>query len=311
MRLFQSKATPFFLDKNAAPQNKGTFDVILSPQYYWIKKISLPVKRESEAKKLAESVFEGTLPAGHYSYDVHKAEDGEFIIIAYHKETISEALNAHFTGNAEVKNVYFAQYACKGLDACCSIDDDGSLVNLGGLLMQIPRNCTDPKLTMEQFLKETKINATPVKLGSLDEEVIDRRTFIYLAATLLLFLFALSVEYIDYRQAAKKVQDRKEALIAQYNLPATTMQLESIKKRLFGIYKNQKKMRDALYAFSKVTLGKNEHIKMLDLGDKEATIEIVLSSPEREALVKSQIAKKFKILESNLSEKILQIKVAI
>ncbi len=299
------------MHKNAAPQREGVFDVILSPQFYWVKKVSLPVKREGEARKLAESVFEGSLPAGDYSYEVRKADDGEFILVAYDKGVIAEALKEHFIENAEVKNIYFAQFACRELEGCCSIDDISSLVNLDGLLMQIPRNCSDPKVTIAQFLQTHKIDAVPVKLSSLDAEVIDRKTFAYLVAVVVLFLISLAVEYAEYKSASKEVQMQKEALISKYDLPPTTMQLESIKKRLFKIYNTQKKIRDALMALSKVTLGKGEYYKVIDMGDKTATLEIVLSDPKRETLVKSQIAKKFRILQSELSDKTLQIKVAV
>ncbi len=311
MSLFQSSATPFFLHKNAAPVTEGRYDVILSPQFYWVKKVTLPVKREGEAKKLAESVFEGSLPRGHYSYEVRKAADGDFIIIAYDRQAISDALQHYLTQDARVNHVYLSQFACHNLDACCSIDDASSLVNLNGLLMQIPRNCTDPKLTMETFLEEVKPEGKPLRLGTLDEEVVERKTFIFLAAAVALLMLALGVEYVDYKHAASRVEAQKEALIEKYDLPPTTMQLQSIQKRLLRIYTEQKKVRDALMRLSALALVKGEYLKKIDLNKKDATIEIMLSDAKREEAVKREIAKTFKILNAALTDTLLEIKVAL
>ena len=309
--LFQSKATLFFLHQNAQPQSEGLFDVILSPQFYWVKKTELPVKKVSEAKKLAESVFEGSLPEGDYSYEVVAAEDGPFILIAYNREEVSEKLQHYFTDKAKIQSVRFAQYECAGLDECCSIDDGTSLVNLNGLLMQIPRNCTDPRLTMDGLLSQIKLSSHKVKLGSLDVEIVDKRTFVYLAASFVLFLSAFVIEYADYKQSTGKLEEAKSALIRKYDLPPTTMQLNSIKNRLYKTFQTQKKIREALYALSKLSLGNKEYIKFLDINDKIATLEIALSDAAREGSVKNILRQKFKILESDINENILKVKIAV
>lgn len=311
MNLFRSNVTPLFLHKETAPREEGEYRVILSPQFYWVKKVSLPVKRVSDAKRLAESVFEGALPAGTFSYEVVKADDGDFIVIAYDREAITQLLSEKFIKNARVKSVHFAQLACKALDTCCSVDDASSLVNINGLLMQIPRNCTDPKLEIGEYLKSVKPGSDRVKLGSLDVEVVDRRTFAMMVAALLLFLAAFGIEYFDYKKGISRLEETKTALIHKYDLPPTTMQLESIKNRLFKTYKTQKRIRETLAAIAKLPLQKDEYIKLLDIDDKTAKIEIALSDPKREAALKSLLAKNYKILESAVHDNTLTVKIAV
>jgi hypothetical protein len=311
MNLFRSNVTPLFLHKETAPREEGEYRVILSPQFYWVKKVSLPVKRVGDAKRLAESVFEGALPEGHFSYEVLKADDGDFIIIAYDRDAISQLLSEKFVKNAHVKSVHFAQLACKDLDTCCSIDEASSLVNINGLLMQIPRNCTDPKLEIDAYLKDLKPGSDSVKLGSLDVEVVDRRTFVMMSAALVLFLAALGIEYFDYKKGISNLEESKAALIQKYDLPPTTMQLESIRNRLFKTYKTQKRIREAMAVIAKLPLQKDEYIKLLDIDDKRAEVEIVLSDPKREAQLKRVLAKKYKILESHVDDKTLTLKIAV
>ncbi len=299
------------MHKESAPVKEGECAVILSPQYYWVKKRALPVKRVGDARKLAASVFEGSLPAGEYSYEVARSEDGEFILIAYDRAAISEALAEKFTDAAKVRSVHFAQDACAVLQECCTVDEKSSLVNLNGLLMQIPRNCTDPKLDIETFLKDFRPTARKVKLGSLDMEVIDRRTVAALGVVFVLFLSALGTEYIDYKAASSDLEKARAALIRKYDLPPTTMQLASIRSRLFKTYKEQKKMRDALYDISKLPLQESEYIKTLAFDDKSGTLEIALHDPAREAAIKAALSKKHKILQSRINDNILQLKIAV
>ncbi len=311
MSLFHAKTTPFFLHKNAKPQTGGEFDVILSPQYYWVKKVALPVKKVSDARKLAESVFEGSLPEGEYSYEVSKAADGDFILIAYDRKNIAEVIDTTFVEKAKVKHVYFAQFACRDLDSCCSIDETGSLVNLDNLLMHIPRNCTDPKLSVDDYLQGKKLTGPQVKLGSLDVEVVDRRTFALMATAAGLFLIALGIGYADYKHAASQLEEQKQALIQKYDLPPTTMQLESIRKRLLKTYKTQKRIREALYQLSGVTLPEHASVKNLDIDSKSADVAITLSKPEQAEALKSQFAQKFKVLDSSVDANTLHIKIAV
>ena len=309
--LFQNSAQLFFLHQHAVPQKEGTFDVVLSPQFYWVKKVSLPVKRAGEAKKLAESVFEGSLPEGVYSYEVIPAGDGEFILIAYNRDEIAQKLGTFFTDNAKVQSVRFAQYECAGLDECCSIDDESSLVNLNGLLMQIPRNCTDPKLRIDDYLKGIKPTSHKVKLGSLDVEVMDRRTFVYLAAAVVLFMSAYVLEYVDYKKEAAKLEAAKSALIRKYDLPPTTMQLNSIKNRLFKTFQKQKKIRETLFALSKIPLSKKEYITQMDIDDKTATVAFSVPDASRAKALRQELARKFKLLDSSVGDNSVKVKIAV
>ncbi len=309
--LFQNKAQLFFLHKHADVQKDGLYDVILSPQFYWVKRVSLPVKRVSEAKKLAESVFEGTLPEGEYSYEVIGAGEGEFILIAYNRDEISEEIQRFFTDSAKIHSVRFAQYECSGLSECCSIDSESSLVNLNGLLMQIPRNCSDPKLKMEDYLKTLKLTGHKVKLGSLDVEIMDRRTFLYLSAATILFLSAFVIEYVDYKKETARLEKAKSALIRKYDLPPTTMQLNSIKNRLFKTFKVQKKIRETLYKISKTALKEKEYITMLDIDEKSATVEFHVENAQRASELKRLLAKQFKLLDSSEGDKSVKVKIAV
>ncbi len=307
--LFSNNTKIVFLTQNTMPYTQGLYDVILAPQFYWVKKVSLPVKSLGDAKKLSESVYEGSLPKGTYSYEVSKAGD-EFIIIAFDKEEISSLLKRYFTKDAKVNAIYFSQYEFSDLDACCTIDAYSSLVNIDGLLMQVPRNCTEPKLTIDDLLKNVKLSKTKVKLGSLDHEVMDRRTFVYLAAGVVAILSAFILEYIDYKKEASALGEAKTALIRKYDLPRTSMQLKSIKNSLNKTFKKQKALREQLYAFSKLPLTKDEYIESISFDDKGAQVRIKVNSQQREEMIKQKLTPIFKIKNSTFDDNILTLEIA-
>ncbi len=307
--LFSNNTQIIFLNQNSMPQTKGSFDVILAPQFYWVKKVSLPVKSIGDAKKLAESVYESTLPKGDYSYTISK-EDDKFIIIAYDKEEIAGILKRYFTDESKVHAIYFAQYEFPQLDACCTIDTQSSLVNIDGLLMQVPRNCTEPKLTIEELLKDKTLSKMKVKLGSLDHEVIEKRTFILLAASVLFIFSSFVLEYIDYKKETSVAEDMKMTLIHKYDLPRTSIQLKSIKTSLEKTFSKQKNLREKLYAFSRLPLQKDEFIETIVLGDKDAVIRIKVNAPKREMMIKDTLSKMFKIQKSDFKDDILTLRLA-
>ena len=85
---FNQKYKTIFLDPSSDISSvEEKVNVILSPSLYWVKKLSLPLKKASEAHKLLPSIFEETLPLGNYNYSVYKKGD-DFFAFAYDDKAI-------------------------------------------------------------------------------------------------------------------------------------------------------------------------------------------------------------------------------
>ena len=95
IKIFKNNSKLIYLTNSSNVMESGEYNVILSPELYWVKKVTLPVKKVSAAKKLAESIFEGGLPAGDYAYEVSKSDD-KFIIVAYDKDNVSQIIKDKF-----------------------------------------------------------------------------------------------------------------------------------------------------------------------------------------------------------------------
>jgi len=308
-KIFKSKTKILYFTQNSPIHEIGDYNLILSPMFYWVKKVDLPVKKISAAKKLAESIYEGSLPEGDFAYEVSKAGD-EFIIIAYDKEKISNEIAQKFTKNAKVSAVYFAQNEFADLKECCGIDKVSSLVNLDGLIMQVPRLCTESKQEVSDYLKGKKLSNKKISLGSLESSVISKKELYALAAGILFLFSSFVLDWVNYQSATTALDERRSEIISTYKLPQTSIQLNSIKKSLTKTFKTQKKIRDEVYAFNTISLQKGEFIESINASKKETVVIIKVESNAREAKIKSQVSKFVKIKSSEFNDGFLTLRVA-
>jgi len=71
---------------------RETVNVMVTPQFYTLKKEALPVKYAYQAKKIAPSLFDGLLEEdGNYEYMVSKEEE-DWVFIAYDIKKITDFL---------------------------------------------------------------------------------------------------------------------------------------------------------------------------------------------------------------------------
>ncbi len=308
-KIFKSNNKILYLSSKTPVQERGGFDVILSPEFYWVKRVSLPVSSVSGAKKLAQSIFEGSLPEGDFSYEVSKI-DGEFIVIAYDKNSISKIISEKFTKDARVSGIYFAQNEFKELDGCCGIDEENSIVNINSLIMQVPRVCTESKKEISFFLENKKLSKNKITLGSFESSVMSQKEFYLIAASVFILFSSFVVDWVNYSSSLTKLQDQRAEIITKNDLPQTSMQLNSIKDSLTKTFKTQKSIRDAVFGFSKLGLKKGEYIEHISASSKETTVVIKVNNKNREAEIKNRLSKTLKIKSSIFKDTHLTIKIA-
>jgi len=308
-KIFKSDSKILYLSSKTSIQKSGKFDVILSPQFYWVKRVSLPVSSLSGAKRLAQSIYEGSLPEGDFSYEVSKVDD-EFIIIAYDKNSISSIISEKFTQDAKVSGIYFAQNEFLDLQGCCGIDETNSLVNINSLIMQVPRVCTESKKEISFFLENKKLSKNKITLGSFEDSVISLKEFYFVAAAVFILFSSFVIDWVNYSSSLANLEDKRTQIITKNDLPQTSMQLNSIKDSLTKTYKTQKSIRDAVFGFSKLNLKKGEYIEHISASSKEMIVVIKVNDKNRENEIKQRLSKTFKIKSSIFNEKHLTIKIA-
>ena len=288
---------------------RGKYAVILSPEFYWVKRATLPVKSERDALKLAPSVYDGFLPAGDFSYEARKSGD-EFIMIAYDKKEISKNLDKVFLHKKDIEDVYFAQDALSHIEECVAVDSAVALSNMSGTIIQIPRVCTQADKTLNDVLVDAKLSKRKVKLSSFDNVLLSSGDIKLVASLFGLLFLAFGSEYIVYKKALGDLENQRADIIKENNLPRTSIQLKSIKKSLYKKFSTQKDMREVLFAISKISLKSGEYIESIEQTTKGATVKIHISNAARESDIKKMFPKSIMIKESFVRENTLELRIA-
>jgi hypothetical protein len=297
-----------FFTKNSPKYFAGDYSLILSPQFYWIKRVKLPVKSEYKAKKLAPSVFEGSLPEGEtYFYDVKYEKDRDsFIVIAYSKEHIYKAIKEKFSSTSKILGIYFAQYELKDLDTCIAIDEEISLGNVDGLLIQVPSSCVQSEENVKKYLPKVKLSSKKIKIENFIDN--DIKNYIYYFIFLGLFVLSQMITYIAYNHDLSKYNDMRNNLIIKYHLPKTTFQLNSIKKSLQKELKEQKAIKNALLKLDKIVFNSNEKYMNIVITKNSATFHIKTTKDRAETLL-TQFKQRFSVTSANFADDILKLEV--
>ena len=121
-------------------------ELILSPEFYWIRYFEAPAIAESEARKLSKSFFEDVIPSDiEYTYQTIKLKDKGYLYFAYDKEKIISHLKFSGIDVGLINNVYFAHN--EFLEYESSIYDGVGFKYINNILVKVPSSIID-----EQFI---------------------------------------------------------------------------------------------------------------------------------------------------------------
>jgi hypothetical protein len=309
-KIFKNKNKILFVSKADRVLQRGSYSVILSPEFYWVKKVKLPVKKERDALKLAPSLYEGFLPEGDYSYEVRKEGD-DFIVLAYDKKRVSEALDEIFLHKKDIAEIYFAQDALRSVQECVAVNANAALSNMDSVIIQVPRACTNTEKTLYNALDDAVLGKRKVKLSSFDNRLLSSGDLKIIALIVGMLLVAFVSEYIVYKKALSDLDTKRMQIITEHDLPRTSIQLKSIKKSLFKKFETQKAMRELLFTLSKITLKKGEYIESIEESNKEMLVKIHVLSKQREDEIKKMFPANISIKESKINENSLLLRIAL
>ncbi|MEF3192526.1 MAG: hypothetical protein K6347_08310 [Campylobacterales bacterium] len=120
-----------------ANPNQEKCVLILLPGLYWAKKVSLPVTKASQARFFAASFFDGILPEGDYEYEAF-GENGVFVVVAFSRQEIREAIERHGIEPSHIEAIFFAQSELKGNLLPLDLGNNFALVEYDGAVIQLP-----------------------------------------------------------------------------------------------------------------------------------------------------------------------------
>ena len=131
-------------------------DIMLSPQFYILKRESIPVRFHFQAKRLAPSILESLLPPERlFEYYVFK--DGEdWSFIAYDPDEISHFLQSRDLAVERVSKLYFAQQSAERFATPVELDENEALSNIQHTATVVPKMLLPEGMRYQSFTNEFK-----------------------------------------------------------------------------------------------------------------------------------------------------------
>ena len=304
---FKRTSTTIFLDPSSEAKveyAKGEkLNVILSPSLYWVKKIALPVKSVREAKKLLASIFEDSLPEGHYSYTAYKSGD-EFLVFAYEDKKILSLLNAKGISTVDIRSIHFAQNEFSTLEGAIKINATQSMYLKDEVLVLAPSSWISESKDLD--LVTLELSKRTIKLQQFGH-IVDNKSLYKIGAILVILALVLMVEIFVASSKKDAIVMLKDEVFSKYKLQSTMFQNRSTKSKYKNIHKTQTKLRQYISYFLTMKLKKTQKITLIEYKSKVLYVTIDGTSKGHERSITSQLdAKgvKYKVSYSGESMKV-------
>jgi hypothetical protein len=229
------------------------FNIMLTPQFYTLKREELPVQYQYQAKRLAPSVMENLLSEGKtYEYYVFKEED-EWVFIAYNPEEISEFLQSKGIGVEQVSKLFFAQQAAEMFFNPVLLNDNEALVAEQGTVVMVPKVLMQEETGYQRF-DETFAPKNGVSFGAGISSVIGRKETWMLSSIFVLFALMFFAEGLRYKQVVADMQETVVALLADHPALQSQYARENIAKKYHKIDQDERHKREILKDLSHLVL---------------------------------------------------------
>lgn len=290
------------IDKNMKSVTKAhPVNVMLTPQFYTLKREALPVKYAYQAKRVAASLFEGLLEdKSEYQYFVYKEED-EWVFVAYDLAKIQSFLSSKGLEAEQVAKIFFAQQAAASFTSPVLLDENSALVNLEGTMVIVPKVALG-----EDSHSVLKVNNsfTPTKGVALEGgtgSFLSQQQAVSLAAVFLLFSIMFMVEGWRYGGDSETQALEVQALLEEYPSLESSYTRESILSKYRQIDSLERKKRDSIKVLSHMIF-KGSTLISLTLDDKKFQAQF---SCENDGVIKKlkELAQKEKFNTSKMSNK--------
>jgi len=205
-----------FYTKNFNENITEKVNIILSPEFYWIKKLELNVSLR-EAKKIAKNVFK--LDDKEYIFNAFKLKNKIFVIAL--KKNLDLKIDKKYINSIHLAQIELYKFECIEAKECIikKIDD---------ILFCFPKK-EDKCINIDEILKNIKLSKNTFNIYNIIN--IDKRVLFYLMNSLIIFNIFYFIQGISYKKELTKIETKKIAL-KKYNLPLSLYQLNSIYETL-------------------------------------------------------------------------------
>ena len=217
-------------------------NIMLTPQFYTLKKEALPVKYLYQAKKIAPSLFDGLLEEGRsYEYLVFK-EENRWAFIAYDVDKITEFLSTKGIKSEQVSKLFFAQQALSSFTDPVFLGEKEALVALDDTVVVVPQTALEKKIKPLTF-NDSFAPQTGITLQGAYGSLLSMKQAMALAMVFTIFAGMFFVEGWRYGNDSKAADVEMQQLLEEYPSLQSKMQRENIATKYKTIDTVERKKR--------------------------------------------------------------------
>ncbi|MEA3373497.1 MAG: hypothetical protein U9Q62_07390 [Campylobacterota bacterium] len=306
---FKSKAHIVFIDtQSPLIEEEEMLDIILSPAYYWVKRVTLPVKYVREVKKLLPSLFEDILPSGKYSYTAYRDGD-DFMIFAYDDRAILDALSEKGVKGTQIRYVYFAQSEFSDLEGALELEGDDVMIQKGGVIVKLPLFLAG-ETAIKLDVSDHECSSHKIELARFTH-IADKKSLTMFISFMAVLIVLVAIEWAITGNKTVQIEEKRTELLSTYHLKATMLQNEAVLKRLEQRYVKQMKIRQVNSALLGVKLLKDENMVRLNLLPSGVVAEYAIAKEIRANKIIAQLKRTKLEIKESYKEGLLRVEVAL
>lgn len=250
-------------------------NIMLTPQFYTLKKEKLPLKYHYQAKKIAPSLFDGLVEdIQKYDYLVYK-EENEWVFIAYDLAAISRFLLSKGIKPEQIGKIFFAQQASTSFAGPVLFGEREALVSLDNIVVIVPqvalKENNDILLFNDSFTPKTGV--TP---EGTHGPVLSKKQTIGLAAFFILFACMFFVEGWRYSHDSQVTEKEMQILLKDHPSLQSQYTRESIAAKYKTIDTNERKKREVVKTLAGMIF-KGVKVGSFSLNEKVFQVEFICS----------------------------------
>ncbi len=220
-------------------------NVMLTPQFYTMKKEELPIRYLYQAKKIAPSLFDGLLDEqGNYEYFVFKEAEA-WVFIAYNPDEIKTFLNTKGISAEYLSKVFFAQQIQQAFTEPVILSDKEVLMTIDGVVVLVPKAVLSQEHPTALF-DESFTPKSGVTLHGNSNAIITKKEAIILASIFVIFAGVFFIEGWQYSRSLKVQKKEMQELLEAYPALQSKMQRESISLKYRTIDSKERKKRETI-----------------------------------------------------------------
>ncbi len=244
---------------------EGRVDVMVTPQFYTLKRETLQIRFSHQAQKIAPSLFDGLVeePASH-SYFVYR-EGETWVFIAYDPKEIAAFLESRGLPPQRVAKLFFAQQAKEHFATPVALSEKEALVLIDQTVTVVPRAVL-PEQKWGRF-DETFRPVKGVSFGATGASLLTQKQAVLLAVILSLFGVIWLAEGWRYGRTNTTLQSKLESYYAKYPSLQSAYARESIAAKYRKIDTAERKKREVVGKIAGM-LSKGVMLKSFEMDEK-------------------------------------------